>query len=259
VGKYRKRTGVHRHEPVDSGDLQAATGCLRRSGQSAHPPVPAHLLTHLKQGPQSTAVQESDTAQNQDQMIPGRPGPACEGLQLAGGHQIQLPAHRDHYDALETVARERELTHPSTIAAASKTGGSHCGGYAGCLVTDDAPGCSRPRRRDVDLPAATAGCAWRLPLDGFQAVAGEVGSLLEADYASICRYDPGEMMCMVARWSAPGAADVGMPGFGGRWAMGDDSSAAAVLRTGRPAHRYSLRFLPVRQRRINHLRDVGQV
>jgi signal transduction histidine kinase len=75
------------------------------------------------------------------------------------------------------------------------------------------------------------------PSTVFQAVAGEVGSLLEADYASICRYDPGEMMCMLARWSAPGAADLGMPGFGGRWAMGDDSSAAAVLRTGRPARR----------------------
>jgi signal transduction histidine kinase len=71
----------------------------------------------------------------------------------------------------------------------------------------------------------------------FRAVAGEAGRLFNADYASICRYEPRETMCVVARWTAPGVADVGAPGFGGRWAMGEDSCSAAVLRTGEPARR----------------------
>ncbi|WP_329245806.1 GAF domain-containing sensor histidine kinase [Actinoallomurus sp. NBC_01490] len=74
------------------------------------------------------------------------------------------------------------------------------------------------------------------PSTVFRAVAGEVGRLFKADYASICRYEPEQMMCLVARWTAPGAADLGAP-FGGRWPMGEDSSSAAVLRTGRPARR----------------------
>jgi signal transduction histidine kinase len=70
----------------------------------------------------------------------------------------------------------------------------------------------------------------------FQAVAAEAGRLFSAEYTTICRYDPGGMMCLVARWSPPGIGDLGVP-FGGRWSMGHDTSAAVVFRTGRPARR----------------------
>lgn len=46
------------------------------------------------------------------------------------------------------------------------------------------------------------------PQAAFQAVAGEVGSLFKADYVSICRYEPGDVMCLVA---SPGLSVGGHP------------------------------------------------
>jgi hypothetical protein len=72
---------------------------------------------YMQQGPQAAAVQEPDTGQIQDYLITGPAGPAHEDLQLAGGHQIQLPANGDHGDAPEIVAREREITHTPSLNA----------------------------------------------------------------------------------------------------------------------------------------------
>jgi signal transduction histidine kinase len=44
-------------------------------------------------------------------------------------------------------------------------------------------------------------------------------------------------MCLVTRWSAPGAVDLGPAAFGGRWPMEDGSCAALVLRTGKASRR----------------------
>lgn len=72
------------------------------------------------------------------------------------------------------------------------------------------------------------------PSTVFRTVAGEVGRLLDADYAAIFRFEPGDMICMLSRWHAPDVPDLGVPHFGGRWPIKDDATAVEVYRTGRP-------------------------
>ncbi|MDN3358563.1 GAF domain-containing sensor histidine kinase [Actinomadura sp. DC4] len=68
----------------------------------------------------------------------------------------------------------------------------------------------------------------------FEAVAGTLGRLIEADHVTINRCEIDQTMSIVTVWSAPGVPGIGLP-FGGRWIAGTDTPSAAVLRTHRPA------------------------
>jgi signal transduction histidine kinase len=70
----------------------------------------------------------------------------------------------------------------------------------------------------------------------FREVAAAVGSLYDADYSVISRYEPDQTMSVVAFWAAPRAADAAIP-IGLRWKASDGTCAAETLRTCRPARR----------------------
>ncbi|HZE33747.1 MAG TPA: GAF domain-containing sensor histidine kinase, partial [Actinoallomurus sp.] len=67
----------------------------------------------------------------------------------------------------------------------------------------------------------------------FKTVAGELGTLIGADYTAINRYERDDTATVVTSWSDPGVPDAVTP-LGGRWPIGSDTAAAAVLRTGKP-------------------------
>ena len=71
------------------------------------------------------------------------------------------------------------------------------------------------------------------PPQAFKTVAGELGALIGADYVAINRYERDRTATVVASWSDPGVPDAVRP-IGGRWPIGTDTAAAAVLRTGKP-------------------------
>jgi signal transduction histidine kinase len=71
------------------------------------------------------------------------------------------------------------------------------------------------------------------PPQAFKTVAGELGALIGADYTAINRYERDRTATVVASWSDPGVPDAVRP-IGGRWPIGTDTAAAAVLRTGKP-------------------------
>ncbi len=73
------------------------------------------------------------------------------------------------------------------------------------------------------------------PAEIFTAVAEQVGLLQGVDYATVNRFDPGDMATTVGHWTAPGAPDVMPPMGGGRWPVEEETAAAEILRTGRPA------------------------
>jgi signal transduction histidine kinase len=71
------------------------------------------------------------------------------------------------------------------------------------------------------------------PPQAFKTVAGELGTLIGADYTAINRYERDQTVTVVAAWSDPRVPDVITP-LNGRWPIGSDTAAAAVLRTGKP-------------------------
>jgi signal transduction histidine kinase len=71
------------------------------------------------------------------------------------------------------------------------------------------------------------------PPQAFKAVAGELGTLIGADYTAINRYERDQTVTGVTSWSDPSVPDVITP-LGGRWPIGSDTAAAAVLRTEKP-------------------------
>jgi signal transduction histidine kinase len=71
------------------------------------------------------------------------------------------------------------------------------------------------------------------PEQVFREVAAAVGSLHEADYSVISRYEPDQSMSVVAFWAAPKVADVAVPA-GLRWRVEKDTTAAEALRGRRP-------------------------
>jgi signal transduction histidine kinase len=72
------------------------------------------------------------------------------------------------------------------------------------------------------------------PAELFSAVAAELGGVLGADYTQIARFEPDDTATMVGVWNAPGIP-VLMPPLDGHWPVEDETIAAEVLRTGRPA------------------------
>jgi hypothetical protein len=108
---------MHRHVAVGSGELQHAGGDGLRSGQPNQAAVRAYLTVHAQQGSQTAAVHEPDFGQIDDHLIAGPVGSAHEGLQLAGAHQVELPADGDHGDAPEVITHQREITHTPTLDA----------------------------------------------------------------------------------------------------------------------------------------------
>jgi signal transduction histidine kinase len=76
------------------------------------------------------------------------------------------------------------------------------------------------------------------PQTAFTTVASELGRLLNADYTAINRYEPDRTVSMVAQWNDPRVPSVIAP-LGGRWPIGNDTAAAEVWRTGKPARRTS--------------------
>jgi signal transduction histidine kinase len=69
------------------------------------------------------------------------------------------------------------------------------------------------------------------PEEVFAAVTEEVGQLLPADRASMCRYEPDGAVTFVAFW---GRANEHFP-LGSRWSLGGHDLATLVSETGRPA------------------------
>jgi signal transduction histidine kinase len=70
----------------------------------------------------------------------------------------------------------------------------------------------------------------------FGQVCGEMGCLVQADFAGIMRCEGNRTLSVVAAWQDPGADDLNIP-FGGRWVADKETPAAIALRTGRPARR----------------------
>jgi signal transduction histidine kinase len=69
------------------------------------------------------------------------------------------------------------------------------------------------------------------PEEVFAAVTREAGHLLGADYATMARYDPDDVITVVATWSPSGAA---FP-LGTHWRMGGQNVPTLVFQTHRPA------------------------
>jgi signal transduction histidine kinase len=69
-----------------------------------------------------------------------------------------------------------------------------------------------------------------MPEEVFAAVAEEVGQLLPADTAALCRYEPDGWLTFVAKWGgSPGRFPVGS-----RWMLGGHNLGTLVFQTGRP-------------------------
>jgi signal transduction histidine kinase len=71
------------------------------------------------------------------------------------------------------------------------------------------------------------------PPQAFKTVAGELGTLIGADYTAINRYERDHTATVITSWSDPGVPAAVAP-LGGRWPIGSDTAAAVVLRTGKP-------------------------
>src|ERR1700761_1258220 len=69
------------------------------------------------------------------------------------------------------------------------------------------------------------------PEEVFAAVTEEVGQLLPAARASMCRYEPDGTVTFVAFW---GRSNEHFP-LGSRWSLGGHDLATLVSETGRPA------------------------
>jgi signal transduction histidine kinase len=74
------------------------------------------------------------------------------------------------------------------------------------------------------------------PSETFWVVTRELGQLLDADYATVVRFESDRMACHLANWHDPRVPALDAP-FGGRWPMGDDTVMAELCRTGRPVRR----------------------
>jgi signal transduction histidine kinase len=72
------------------------------------------------------------------------------------------------------------------------------------------------------------------PAEIFTAVAAELGRMQDMQYAVINRFDPALIATAVGHWSAPGAPAI-LPPVNGRWPVEEQSAAAEIVRTGRPA------------------------
>jgi signal transduction histidine kinase/predicted RNA-binding Zn ribbon-like protein len=95
-----------------------------------------------------------------------------------------------------------------------------------CSVT----GCgSRALRRLAAVVADGAS-----PRETFDAVAMELGRFFETDHVTIQRYEPDESATLVGRWTRRGTPPL-TPPSDGQWPITDDTVAATVLRTGKPA------------------------
>jgi signal transduction histidine kinase len=74
------------------------------------------------------------------------------------------------------------------------------------------------------------------PAEVFAAVAAELGRVLGVDHTTIVRFEPDDTATVVGYWSDPGAPKI-MPPLDGHWPIEDQTLAATVRRTGRPARR----------------------
>jgi signal transduction histidine kinase len=74
------------------------------------------------------------------------------------------------------------------------------------------------------------------PAKTFWLVARELGWLLEADYASVVRFEPDQVSCSLALWHDPRVPYIGCP-LGERWSVDKDTAAPELYRTGRPVRR----------------------
>ncbi|MEV4112953.1 DUF4118 domain-containing protein [Nonomuraea sp. NPDC049695] len=70
------------------------------------------------------------------------------------------------------------------------------------------------------------------PSEIFDAVAGEVGRIVKADFALLERYDTGPTVVLVSVWAKDGSAQ--MPTVGSNWPLENHSIASLVTRAGRP-------------------------
>lgn len=70
------------------------------------------------------------------------------------------------------------------------------------------------------------------PAAVFEAVAAEMGRMLNADYTAVERYEPDGNVTVVGSWNGRGDPELSLP-VGSQWATGEDSVAGMVRRTGR--------------------------
>ena len=71
------------------------------------------------------------------------------------------------------------------------------------------------------------------PEEMFAAVTAEAGRVLDADFASMARYDPDGRVTLLAAWT--GIGDPWPVPVGSRWDLGDPNLSTLVSRTGQPA------------------------
>jgi signal transduction histidine kinase len=72
------------------------------------------------------------------------------------------------------------------------------------------------------------------PTEIFTAVASELGRIQGMEYAVVNRFDPSLVATAVGHWTSPGAPDI-MPPVNGRWPVEEQSAAAEIVQTRRPA------------------------
>ncbi|WP_436760920.1 sensor histidine kinase [Streptosporangium sp. V21-05] len=80
----------------------------------------------------------------------------------------------------------------------------------------------------------------------FNAVAFEMGFLMEADHVAISRYDPGHVT-VLGSWSRRDAGAEKVLPLGSEWPLNEVSVSSAVLKTGRPT------------RRVDYAHSVGKI
>ncbi|MEV6984941.1 GAF domain-containing protein [Sphaerisporangium sp. NPDC051017] len=71
------------------------------------------------------------------------------------------------------------------------------------------------------------------PEEIFQAVAGEIGRIVGADYIAVTRFEPDAQITLVGSWSC--GRESSAPPIGARWPIATGAVPDLVRRTGRPA------------------------
>src|SRR5712672_3089872 len=111
------------------------------------------------------------------------------------------------------------------------------GGGGAPDVMDASPGRTRDHRIAEEQAAlrrvAVLVAGGAPPEEVFGAVAGEVGRLLEVDFATLVRYDPQDAITIVGTWTRTGAPSPAP--VGDRMPLGGRNLSTLVYQTGRPA------------------------
>jgi signal transduction histidine kinase len=122
-------------------------------------------------------------------------------------------------------------------ARTATNGAGHGGTFETLMAAVDC--CQSQLKKLVDEQAAVRRLATLVAQGAqssqiFNAVAREIGQLLETEYVLINRYEPDHTTTIVGHWCGPGKVEL-TPPFGGNWPIDNGSVTEAVARTGKPA------------------------